>query len=506
MNSAVLFLDHSAEVFGSHTAVESEECSVTFAELRGQSMSLATYLLKKLPPTGRAVRPVMVYLPKSVASIVSFMGALYGGCTYVPLDYAVPLKRLQLIIDNTSPLFIITDADGAARLDELSLGGAEVVIFGRAVKTEADAEAVRAAVDAVLDCDPIYIMYTSGSTGTPKGVVIPHRGVIDYARWVTGTFGLDSETVIGNQSAFYFDNSVLDIYSCLLAGAKLVIIPEVLFMFPVKIPEFLDEKKINFAFFVPTVVMNIATSGALDARPLTHLNKLLFCGEVMPNQHLNIWRRTNPHIRYANLYGPTEITDVCIYYEIDREFEDSDPLPIGRPCANMDAIILAENDTLCPAGQIGELCILGSALALGYWNAPEITARAFCRNPANPHFPEMIYRTGDLAYIRDDGIIMYVGRRDSQIKFKGNRIELGDIESAIKSLDSVGNACVLFDSEHQEIVAFLTGAPDITLRQMNVRLKELIPKYMFPGRLIKMDKFPLTPNRKVDRLALKELF
>jgi acyl-coenzyme A synthetase/AMP-(fatty) acid ligase len=223
----------------------------------------------------------------------------------------------------------------------------------------------------------------------------------------------------------------------------------------------------------------------------------------MPNRQLNVWRELHPNALYAYLYGPTEITDVCAYYIVDRKFSDSDPLPIGRACENMGVVILKE-DGAAPDGEIGELCVIGSGLALGYWNAHEITAKAFTYNPINRNFPERIYRTGDLAYIdAETGLIMYVGRMDSQIKLKGNRIELGDIEAAIKSVAGIDNACVLFDAGRQEIVAFAETVSDINLRRLNVKLKDLIPKYMLPGKLVKSEKLPLTPNGKIDRVKLR---
>jgi amino acid adenylation domain-containing protein len=504
MNSAVLFLENTAEKFGGRTAFECGDETVTFRELRSRAVSLGTYIIENNGGGGFS-RPIMVYLPKSISAVVSFMGILYSGNIYVPLDYAIPLTRLQKIIENLNPLYIITDEDGQARMRQNEIEQA-CLLYNDIIVTPANESAVFAAVSGVLDIDPIYIMYTSGSTGTPKGVVIPHRGVIDYARWVTETFRIDENTVMGNQAPFYFDNSVLDIYSCLSVGAKVIIIPETLFMFPVKIPEFLAEKEINFIFFVPTVMINIANSGILSEVKMPGLKKALFCGEIMPNRQLNIWRKAHPDALYANLYGPTEITDVCAYYIVGREFSDSDPLPIGRACENMGTVILKEDGTEAPPGEIGELCVMGSGLALGYWNAPEITAKAFTYNQINKNFPERIYKTGDLAYIdAETGLIMYVGRMDSQIKLKGNRIELGDIEVAVKSTAGIDNACVLFDANAQEIVAFAETDGDINLRQMNLRLKELIPKYMLPGKLVKFEKLPLTPNGKIDRVSLRNL-
>ena len=250
----------------------------------------------------------------------------------------------------------------------------------------------------------------------------------------------------------------------------------------------------------------VAESGALTAYDLSALEKVLFCGEAMPNKQLNIWRKALPHCLYANLYGPTEITDVCTYYVVDRAFADSDPLPIGRACRNMRALVLNEQQQLAAPGEVGELCIQGSALALGYWGAPQLSAQAFVQNPLCTAYEDRLYRTGDLAYYNAFGELVFVGRRDSQIKLRGNRIELGDIETAAKSLPAVKNACVLFDAEKQQIVLFVESGEALLLRKVNLLLRQLIPAYMLPGRLVCMAAFPLTPNGKVDRVGLKQSY
>ena len=502
MNSAVMMLEKTAALFGQKIAAEDEKESLSFSELREKALCVATALLNA-DSGEKGLKPVIVYLPKSVASLVCFVGSMYSGNPYVPVDSAIPMPRLQSIILNMGGGHIITDDTLGENLNGLSLDGVKLHIYGDLLKTAPDEKAALKKVEAVIDSDPIYIMYTSGSTGVPKGVTIPHRGIIDYAVWLRDTFGFDENTVFGNQSAFYFDNSTLDIFSMLFTGAKLVIIPEVLFRFPAKLPEFINENGVNTIFWVPTVMIAVANSGILEGCEMPQLEKVLFCGEAMPNKQLNIWRRHHPDKLYANLYGPTEITDVCTYYIVDRPFEDSDPLPIGRACKNMRAVVLRPDGTEAAAGEAGELCILGSALARGYWNAPEITKKVFVQNPLCGYYDDRMYKTGDLAYFNDEGLIIFLGRNDSQIKLRGNRIELGDIETAAKSLDGVGNACVLFDADRQEIVLFAETAAELQLRKFNLELKKLIPSYMLPGRLICMTEFPQTPNGKIDRLALR---
>jgi len=501
MNSAIMMLEKTAERFPNRCAVRDENDSFTFSKLREAGLSVAAALMRDAEGNS----PVIVWLPKSAKMLACFMGAMYAGRPYVPVAEDIPEKRLRDIAANIGAGQLITSGGNAKALKK-PIEGFSIVLCEDALEAEPKESAALAAVSKVIDCDPIYIMYTSGSTGVPKGVAIPHRGIIDYADWVCETFQFDDNTVLGNQSAFFFDNSTLDIFSMLKVGAQLIIIPEVLHRYPTKLPEFICENGINTIFWVPTVLIAVANSGVLEKTKMPCLKKVLFCGEAMPNRQLNIWRKNCPDILYANLYGPTEITDVCTYYIVDRPFKDSDPLPIGKACRNMRATILREDNTPAAVGETGELCISGSALTLGYWNSPEITDRVLITNPNVTAYREPLYRTGDLAYMAEDGNIIYVGRSDSQIKLKGLRIELGEAETAAKTVDSIKNACVLFDADRQDIVLFAETDEDIKLRRLNLELKKLIPAYMAPTRLVCLKELPKTPNGKIDRVLLKKTF
>lgn len=500
MNSAILMLEAAAARWGDKCALRDEEERLTFRDLRRRALSISAGLAAA---GDEGLRPVVVYLPKSAAAVACFAGALYTGQPYVPVAADIPPKRLQSILDSLGQGHLITCPQLRPNLEGLRLEGFALHDADALSALPPDEAGALDRVSRVIDTDPIYIMYTSGSTGVPKGVTIPHRGILDYAAWLRDTFRFDEHTVLGNQSAFYFDNSTLDIYTMLLTGATMVIIPEVLFRFPAKLPEFVEEQGINTIFWVPTVMIGVANSGVLERRAMPALNKVLFCGEVMPNRQLNLWRKFHPNALYANLYGPTEITDVCTYYVVDRPFSDTEPLPIGRACRNMRAVVLTEEGKRAAPGETGELCILGSGLALGYWNAPELTRQAFVPCPLSPGFDQRMYRTGDLAYETEEGLLMYVGRKDSQIKLRGNRIELGEIEAAAKSLPAVENACVLFDAQAQEIVLFVQTGEKLALRKLNLELRKLLPAYMLPGKLVCMPALPLTPNGKLDRVALR---
>ena len=495
-NSAIRLLERAARLWPERVYVEEEGGSATYAALLARARTIGAALLGDR-------RPVVVYLPKSIDALAVFFGAMCAGRPYAPVDAHIPVARLEKIAASLEPAYIVTSEALLPNLAGADLGAAEPVLLSQLEGAAPDDAGVDAAIGAVIDTDPIYVMYTSGSTGTPKGVTIPHRGILDYADWVADTFAFDEGTVMANQAPFYFDNSTFDIYGTLRCGGRLLLTPETLFLFPLKLPEYLEEHGVTSIFWVPTVMINVANSGALEGHPLPRLKNVAFCGEVMPNTQLNLWRRALPHCAYANLYGPTEITDVCCYYKLDRPFADHDPLPIGKACENMRVRILTDEGREAAPGETGELCVLGSGVALGYWNNPEQTARAFCPNPLRPDWPETMYRTGDLARLGEDGLIYFLGRKDSQIKLKGNRIELGEIEAAAMCVPGVENACALFDAERERIVLFVEGGGGLSLRKMNLELKQYIPQYMLPGKLVCMDKLPHTANDKIDRVTLR---
>ena len=488
MNSAIMLLERTAAKFGGRIAIEDSSETITYEKLRELGARIGSFLLE-----AEIHGPVMVYLPKSIGAIASFMGAMYSGNVYVPTDPLAPPERLKRIIDTLKPACVITDRERSGESF-----GVPVVVYEDAILHSEDCEALKRSVNGVKDSDPIYVIFTSGSTGTPKGVTIPHRGVIDYSKWVVSEFGFSQDTVLASQAPLYFDNSVFDIYGAIRSGAKLCIIPDSLLRFPSKLPEFLREKGITDFLWVPTVMINVANSGALEGVSLPKLRTVAFAGEVMPNAQLNIWRKALPDCRYANLYGPTEITDVCCFYDVKKQFADHDPLPIGKARKNMSAYILDEDMHPVKCGDTGELCIAGSALALGYWNQPELTNRAFVQMGY-----ERIYRTGDLCHMSEDGELIYEGRMDGQIKVKGNRIELGEVENAARCIEGVLNCCALFDSVNKEIVLFVESGGTLPFRRFNLALKQFIPGYMLPSRMEVYEKLPLTPNGKIDRVKLK---
>ena len=492
------WLDRTADRLPDKIAFADEKKEVTFSGLKKQAQALATQMLEK----GLFKRPVAVYLEKGVDVLVSFMGAAYSCNFYSPIDIEMPASRVNKILEVLQPALVITTEVLRAAFEQYDYQG-EYLIFEEAVRMEADEQLIDAARDKGIDTDLLYVLFTSGSTGIPKGVTINHRSVIDYIDWVTETFDITQEDIFGNQAPFYFDNSILDIYSTIKSGATAYIIPKRLFAQPVPLLEYLKEKKINTIFWVPSALIVVAKLKAFRNVDLSNtLRRVLFCGEVMPNRQLNVWRKFLPDVLYANLYGPTEITDACTYYIVDREFSDDEPLPIGIPMANTDIIVLNEKDEPVSGDEVGELCVRGTSLSMGYYRNPGKTQEAFVQNPLNPCVPEIIYRTGDLVKYNEHGELVYLSRKDFQIKHMGHRIELGEIETAVSSLEEIALCCCLYDEKRQKIVLFIEE--ELDRAYINEKISRLVPEYMLPNKVITLETMPINANGKIDRVKLKE--
>ena len=492
------YLEKSAEFFPDKAAFVDSSRTITFRQLRDEAYKIANELIRR----SIFKKPIAVFLDKEVEAVEAFMGAAYSGNFYTVIDTKMPLSRIEKIISALVPEVIITDRKYHDKA--VSFAGDAVVLCLEDIfsSEDADRDTVLAVTNRVIDTDILYVLFTSGSTGIPKGVIIGHRSVIDYIDWAAETFSFTSDQVFGNQAPFYFDNSVLDIYSTLKNSGTMYIIPQSCFAFPVTLLQYISTNKINTVFFVPTVLCRVADMNLLGrAGDISCLKNIIFAGEVMPARQLNIWRRALPDSVFANLYGPTEITVDCTYYILDREIADDEPVPIGFPCKNSDVLILNSEDKPAAVNERGELCVRGSSLAYGYYNNPEKTAEVFVQNPLNHSYPEKIYRTGDMVHLNGRGEIIFDGRKDFQIKHLGHRIEAGEIETAAGSLEGVEMCCCVHDSGKDMLILFYSGSalPD----DIRKKLAAMLPDYMIPNANIHLESMPLNTNGKIDRLQLK---
>ena len=486
------YLENTVVNYPSKVAYMDPEMELTFEEVYKVSRSAASVLLSK----GYTKEPVVIFMKKAPSQIVAFFASIYAGCPYVPIDEEMPKMRIQRIFETLKPRIIICDDTTCDKTDDLGFTG-EKFIWDEISAASIDESLIKNVRDSQIDTDPVYIMYTSGSTGIPKGVAVCHRSLIDYIESFCEVMRFDEDTVFGNQTPLYFDASLKDVYPTIKCACTTVIIPKQLFMFPIKLVDFLDEYKINTVCWVVTALTMISAFKVLDKKVPQYLKLIGFGGEVFPVKQFNRWKQALPEARFLNLYGPTEGTGVAMWYEADREFADDEKIPLGQAFDNVEIMLLDEEDKLSDEG---EICIRGTAVSLGYYNDFGRTSENFVQNPLNKLYPEIIYRTGDLAKRREDGLLEFVSRKDYQIKHMGHRVELGEIEANVNSQAGVISSCAVYLREKDRIELYYTG--DTEEKVLGDALKASLPRYMVPTKITRLDAMPLTNNGKIDRKLL----
>lgn len=489
------FLENASVLYGNKIAVKDENKECTFSELCLTAKRIGSALLEKRIYG----RTIPVYMEKGVATLETFWGITYAGGCYSLINPIQPSERIEKILDILKAPCLITNHESYDGLSDIKFGG-EILFVEDLVKSQVNEDGIKLVREKSVDTDALYVNFTSGSTGVPKGVVVGHRSVIDFIHNFVSIFHITSEDIIGNQAPFDFDVSVKDIYSVLLTGATMYIIPKEYFSFPKKILDVLVQEKVTTLIWAVSALCTITSLRGFTYKIPTAVNKILFSGEVMPLKHLQEWRQALPQAVFVNLYGPTEITCNCTYYRIEEECQET--IPIGKAFPNEKVFLLDESqDEICAANVEGEICVAGTALALGYYGDSERTQNVFVQNPLNSNYHELIYRTGDMAYYREDGNLVYVGRKDFQIKHLGHRIELGELETFIGMIQGIDRVCCLYDEIKQQIVAVYQGK--VEERDIKKELRKKVVKYMIPQRYIIVEQMPLTPNGKIDRKQLK---
>ena len=497
------YLEHSAALWPERTAIADDKIALTFAQWKDYAERIGTALSEAT--SGAMRKPVLVFVDRKIECLVGFMGVVESGNFYVPIDCKMPYERVKLISDVLDPLaaIIVTAADEKI-LDQIEFKGVRFN-YAEVIQSEKDVEKLAAIREQVIDLDPVYSIFTSGSTGVPKGVVISQRGMIDLAEWLVNTFDFDETDALGNQTPFYFDGSVKDICICLKAGATLNVIGKKYFTFTKYLIPFLNDRHITTILWATSAIVLVGNSDILDVAVPQYIKRVTFAGEAMPAKQLKVWMNKLPNARFINLYGPTEITVDCTYYEVDREFGDDEFIPIGRNCRNKQILVLNDDNKLVEVGEPGELCVRGSGVALGYYNNKAKTEEVFVQNPLHNLYEDRIYRTGDIVKYNERGEIEFVSRKDFQIKHKGNRIEMGEIEVAVNSIPTVTNAACIFDQPNDKIVLYYTTSDGQELDIINL-VKERIPVYMFPEIIIHLAAMPYNMNGKIDRIELKRQY
>ncbi len=511
-------IENGAERHPDHEAVRFSGQSLSYRELLDRVNSLACVLIEQGVTRGDRVG---IYLNKSLESIVAVYGIMKAGAAYVPLDPFAPVPRLSFVVRDCGIRHLVTkdakiDAvremmvDHNAALEHLigieSLDDVPVntISWGEVYNTPG-----HNVPDAgTIEQDLAYILYTSGSTGDPKGIMHTHRSGLSFAEWAARTYNLQQEDRLSNHAPLHFDLSTFDIFAGGLAGATVVVIPEALTKFPTSLSKLIESEKITVWYSVPFALIQMMLRGGLQSRDLSALRWLLFAGEVFPTKHLRELMRLLPDVKFSNLYGPTE-TNVCTYYHVSQLPTDSDePIPIGKVCENAEGLIVDGDDRPVGSDEVGELLIRGGIVMRGYWGQPEKTERGFFRRKVYSYCEDIFYRTGDLVQRQPDGNLKYFGRKDHQIKTRGYRVELGEIETGLLSHKSIEEAAVypIPDGDGSNLIeAAIILKPGAVYQQKDLEqhLAKRLPSYAMPANIIVTDTFPRTPTGKINRRELQ---
>jgi amino acid adenylation domain-containing protein len=492
-------------------AVASGDGTLTYGELDRLSTKVARALVRMgVAPGDR----VALLAPKSAAAVTGLYGVLKAGACYVPLDPKAPAGRLSYVAADCGAAAIVADEARAAQAAALAAGvpGSPGVLVTSGPEVAAEPgepgdPGEQLPGERVIENDLAYILYTSGSTGTPKGVMISHRNSLAFVEWAAAEAGLGELDRVCSPAPLHFDLSVFDVFSSCRAGACLAVLPEGAATFPVSIATWLEREQISVWYSVPSLLTLLACFGGLERFDLSRLRTVIFAGEVFPPKYLARLMTELPHPRYLNWYGPTE-TNVCTAFEVPKGEADAAPVPIGKACANTEVFaVTPEGRRVTEPGGEGELYVRGPTVMRGYWGQQAKTREVLVASPFRAEYDELVYRTGDLVTLEPTGDYSYVGRRDSMVKIRGYRVELGEVEAALYRHPAIREAAVLpvpdelLGSRLRAVIA-TDGMGDLTREIVLEHCRQWLPGYMVPELVEFRETLPRTSTGKVDRAGL----
>jgi len=489
--------------------------SVTYQELLEQTNQLANLLIERGVQKGDRVG---VYLNRSLETAIAIYGIMRAGAVYVPLDPNSPTQRTQFLINDCNIGHLITNPAQQRTLqpvvaDETALHTvvglkADWPVYTLAWLEVFDRPADQMPQVRILEKDPAYLMYTSGSTGVPKGILHTHQSGLGYARLSADLYDLTSEDRVGNHAPLHFDISTFGYFSAPLVGATTVIVPDAHTKMPVSLAQLIEKERLTIWYSVPLALIQLLQQGQLEGHDMTSLRWVLFGGEPFPAHHLKELMELWHHCQFSNVYGPAEVNQ-CTYYHVPKPPEPGTSIPLGQVWNNTEMLIHNEQEEAVQQGEIGELLIRSITRMSGYWKQPELTQQSLYKRIAATGNDEVFYRTGDLVQLDSDGNLLFMGRKDRQIKLRGFRIELDEVTNVLLGHPQVEEAAVFTGkngSGETVLKAAIIPKQNATLTANAVRLfmEQKMARYALPEEVDLTDTLPRTPNGKINLKQLEE--
>ena len=512
-------VEESAQRDPQHPAMRFNGDALTYADLSQRSNQLANLLHAQ--GVGKGDR-VGVFLDKSLETVLAIYGIMKAGAAYVPLDPRSPVSRLVTIIHDCQLKGIISQDNKASVLSEVceQQGILQFIVGLASVENincrvflwddVASMAADKAPHVRIIDQDLAYIMYTSGSTGNPKGIMHTHYSGLSYARMSAETYEVNHQDVLSNHSPLHFDMSTFDYLTGPLCGATTIIIPEAYTLFPVNLAQLIETERMTIWYSVPFALIQLLMRGGIEQRDFSSLRWILYGGEPFARNHLRALMEQLPQARISNVYGPAEVNQ-CTYYHLPlpAEWEDVSSVPIGIVWDNAEGMILDDDDNIVSQGGVGELVVRTPTMMRGYWNRPDLNQRAFYLRDIFTDYSEKFYRTGDLVREGMDGQLEFLGRKDHQVKVRGYRVELAEVDHALNSHDAVEEGIayiVKAEDETAQIEAAITLVDSLTYSENDLfaSLRQQLPAYAVPQRIHIVNNFPRTGTGKIDRKAIEQ--
>lgn len=487
------FLERTVDRYPDQVAVDDGQIILTWKELKELSMRFGTAFSR----TVKEGKPIVFLMEKSGPVLAAMYGAVYAGCFYVIIDPSQPAARIRDILQVLEPSLVVTEEGNLSLLNEAGYGGG-CELLKDLFQEKIQEEKLRRIRENSCGSDLLYGIFTSGSTGKPKGITVSHQAVIRFITHFTRMFEIMDQDRIANQAPFDFDVSVKDIYSSMMTGARLVLIPRKMFMTPSVLLDHLCEKKITIMTWAVSALCLLSSLKGLDYKKPETVRKILFSGEVMPEGQLKRWMEALPDTEFVNLYGPSEITCNCTYYRIPGQRQLEGKLPIGHPFPGREVFLLDEKgEEIRETKAMGEICVAGESLSEGYYHNQVETDKRFFIYTAKNGEKKRCYRTGDLGCYGEEGELYFGGRKDFQIKHMGHRIELEEIERRLEKIRGLVRSCCVLDEKKSRIVAFYVG--NVEPADIRRGVKTELPVYMSPGRIVRVREIPLNKNGKLNR-------